>query len=157
MKMNRISQWVMTLLGVSVLLLAAYSVSLSTRLQALENVSRDPRAPATENAAVCPHITCAVSMAQLLSFPERYDGKRIRLGGLYCAGFELSALFPSWSTGILMREESIWVDNPRASIEPSKDECKKVEMSGVFSAGPKGHLNQHIGELKDVSTTVANR
>ena len=146
----------------TLLLSMGYSLHLNQRVRVLEIELRRREVQEPLHASACDEPTCPVSMVQLLAHPVRYHGQRIRVTGTYCLGFEMSALFPSGAAGILLREESIWIDNPGKQFMTEKDYpvaedgCKPVMMFGVFEAGKSGHLGKHFGRLVDVTTDAVD-
>ena len=161
MHMRRIQRLYGVAIFLVLLLPMGYSFHLNQRVRVLEIELGKREVQEPLHASACDEPTCPVSMVQLLAHPARYHGQRIRVTGTYCLGFEMSALFPSGAAGILLREESIWIDNPGKQFMTEKDYpveqdgCKPVMMFGVFEAGKSGHLGQHFGRLVDVTTDLA--
>lgn len=88
-------------------------------------------------------LPVAVSIAELLSSPERYDGKRITTSGSYRLGYESSTL----SNG----EHSLWIGRWSAMVKGTTSlqhlDDHQLTVDGIFFAGPSGHLGGYPGEI----------
>ncbi|MDG9923304.1 MULTISPECIES: hypothetical protein [unclassified Pseudomonas] len=88
-------------------------------------------------------LPVAVSIAELLSSPERYDGKRITTSGSYRLGYESSTL----SDG----EHSLWIGRWSAMVKDTTSlqylDDHQLTVDGIFFAGPSGHLGGYPGEI----------
>ncbi len=96
-----------------------------------------------------------VTISQLTSSPERYDGKFVRTEGFYLSAFETSALGEStYRQGemVYLTEPAIWLDP--STIESREDcfqtatvppeEVCKVKVAGYFEYGEGyGHLSAY--------------
>ena len=91
-----------------------------------------------------------VSLIQLISSPERYNGKPIRLIGFLRLEFEGNALYLHQEDFEHSLPNGIWINVPR---DLSKNENQilnnhYVICEGIFRAG---ELNQFRGELTSVN------
>jgi len=87
----------------------------------------------------------SVSIANLISNPEKFEGKSVVVTGYYYSRFEHSAIYPTqrnadsseWSDGL-------WVYGLSPFLE---FDDQRVAVSGIFSSKNKGHLGQWSGSI----------
>ncbi|MFC6840109.1 hypothetical protein [Xanthomonas theicola] len=86
-----------------------------------------------------------VSIAELISDPNKYEGEEISVAGFYYSGFERSVIYPSRRNP----DSSSWRDGLWVyGISPFLDlNDRKIVMSGIFSERRKGHLSQWPGSI----------
>jgi len=95
-----------------------------------------------------------VTVPEVYAHPERYDGRRIRVSGLYCTGFEEGALYGAASAA---PETAIWVEvleieeSDRELFDAQRRSCAPLVLTGGFKKGPSGHLDMYFGELHAVT------
>ena len=96
-----------------------------------------------------PPIT--VSIEELLSSPDRYDGKRVTTRGTYRLGYESSAL----SDG----SNSLWLGGWSAVAKETTPlqhlDDHELTVDGIFFAGPSGHLGGYPGEIVRLTRVAA--
>ena len=92
-----------------------------------------------------------VSMVQLLTQPEEYDGKRVRTFGYIHFEFE--------GNGIYLHKEDfdyrlisnrLWVDLTSGF---TSDECQDsyVLVEGIFDVHSRGHMGGSMGAISDIN------
>jgi len=120
-----------------------------------------------------PYVLRPPSLISILSNPEKYDGKRVRVTGFLHFQFEDSALyFSKDAADYLILENAIWVRyNEKPSLEPqiSQDKLKNrtinldyfdgryVMLEGTFKMNERGHLGAFSGTLENVTRVLENR
>ncbi len=100
-----------------------------------------------------------VDISDLLSNPERYQGREICTEGVYVSGFEASALGAStYQVGraVYLTEPAIWIEGAdirsrsncfEAQTTPPAEFCK-VTVCGLFECkGKHGHLGAYQCQL----------
>lgn len=94
-----------------------------------------------------------VSVIQLISDPQKYDGKRVQIIGFLRLEFEGNALY-------LHREDfehaisrnGLWIDVPTGMTKNQQDAVNMhyVICVGVFRANRHGHMGMFSGEIDDI-------
>jgi hypothetical protein len=94
-----------------------------------------------------------VSMVQLLSSPERYDGKTVVVFGFLTIGQEDNNLYlGKGDYDNVLLANSIWVDVSREMLARSAElNLKYVRIVGVFRLGNAGHHGIAVGGLGSIS------
>lgn len=95
-----------------------------------------------------------VSMVQLLSMPERYDGKLVRVIGVGNLEFEGNYLSISKEDYKYAAGNSVWIELGDKAI--SYDEAKEyngkyVIVEGFFDKDDRGHFDMFCGSIKNIS------
>ncbi|MDD0845051.1 hypothetical protein [Pseudomonas sp. Gutcm_11s] len=92
-----------------------------------------------------------VSIAELLSAPDRYNGKRITTQGTYHLGYESSALSDNG--------RSLWLGGWSAVAKKTTPlqylDDHQLTVDGIFFAGPSGHLGGYPGEIVRLTRVAA--
>jgi hypothetical protein len=96
-----------------------------------------------------------IEFRELLSFPEKYDGKRIRLLGYYHRAFESSCFTPSKDSEHSYGKGRIWIGGRSTFADPAKISNvndKMVIAEGTFNLRRKGHMGAYVGTLERLTT-----
>ena len=97
----------------------------------------------------------SVTMVQLLTSPERYDGKRIRVIGILNLEFEGTALYlrPNDASTIPTNyKNGFWISIPAETYKAKKALHRKpVILEGTFDVSLKGHLSGWQAGITDIS------
>lgn len=109
----------------------------------------------------------SVSIVQLLSNPERYDGRAMYVSGYLHVKFEDYGLYLDKESADYMRSEnSIWVDflerpeiRRRKGVAGSTNDVKQMDetfvtLFGVFRADEHGHLGGSPATIAEVSIII---
>jgi hypothetical protein len=93
-----------------------------------------------------------ISLIQLISKPDRYDGKVVRLEGFLRLEFEGNALYlHQEDDDHMLTKNAIWVDASADMIKRRNDLNKKyVLLEGTFDAKDHGHMGLFSGSLHKV-------
>ncbi len=102
-----------------------------------------------------------VSLVSLISTPEKYQGKLVRVNGYLHYRFEDNALYLSKDDGTyLIGKNSVWLHfSEDVKVQTSFNKGnpaltdlndKYVLVEGRFNKNDKGHLGAHSGALNDV-------
>ena len=96
-----------------------------------------------------------VSMVQLLSIPEKYDGKLVRVIGVGNLEFEGNYLSLSKEDHKYGAGNSVWIELGEKAI--SYDEAKEyngkyVIVEGFFDKDDRGHFDMFFGSIKNISS-----
>ena len=85
-----------------------------------------------------------VTLIELASNPARYEGMFVSVSGYYYSYFERAALFgtPEEEPYAHRASEGIWLLRMDRALAG-----KRVQISGIFTTGIKGHLGQWPGSL----------
>jgi hypothetical protein len=95
-----------------------------------------------------------VSILQLITNPQTYDGKRVRFIGFLRIEFEGNAIYLHREDfQYAISENAVWIDVPR---DMTKQEQQLVNMQYVICAGRfrgsrHGHMGMFSGEVTDVT------
>ena len=95
----------------------------------------------------------AVSMIQLIATPERYEGRLVRLAGVFQFGMEESALYLHREDADLLNgENGVWIDGKEGLTEKDYQALSGsyVLVEGVFTSKSRGHMGMFAGELRPV-------
>lgn len=95
-----------------------------------------------------------VSMVQLLTSPEKYDGKLVRVIGVGNLEFEANHLSLSKEDHTYNTGNSIWIELGEKAIsyeEAKKYNGKYVIVEGFFDKDDKGHFGMFCGAIKNIS------
>lgn len=94
-----------------------------------------------------------VSLIQLISTPEVFNGKQIRTIGFARLEFEGNAIYlHSEDAKQAISKNGIWVDVPDEFKKDTKNfNGKYLIVQGTFDAVHKGHLGMYSGSLTNVS------
>lgn len=107
-------------------------------------------------------LLCITTIRSLISRPQQFHNRRVRIGAKYLSGFEMSAFFDLdyafLKSGDLDLGKGIWLE----SILPGKEwpqdlDNKTVIIDGTFINRPSGHLGQYFGRLEDVELITSPR
>lgn len=95
-----------------------------------------------------------VSMVQLLSTPEKYDGNLVRVIGVGNLEFEGNYLSLSKEDHKYGAGNSVWIELGEKAI--SYDEAKEyngkyVIVEGLFDKDDRGHFDMFCGSIKNIS------
>lgn len=116
----------------------------------------------TPTWSVTPALTTQahVEFRDLVSNPQRYDGKSLCTNGVYVSGFEASALGASTyqrGSAVYLTEPAIWVENPdirsrtdcfKTDTTPPAEFCRAI-VCGLFEAGGSyGHLGGYSFQMR---------
>jgi hypothetical protein len=89
-----------------------------------------------------------VSMVQLLASPERFDGKRIQVQGVFQLGNEERALYLSRDDAAYLNfSNGLWLN----TIKGVDTNSTYVTVEGTFNVNGHGHLGLWPGEIREVS------
>lgn len=93
-----------------------------------------------------------VSLIQLISNPDRYDGKVVRLEGFLRLEFEGNALYlHQEDDDRMLTKNAIWVDANAGMMQRRNDLNQKyVLLEGTFDAKDHGHMGLFSGSLHKV-------
>jgi hypothetical protein len=105
----------------------------------------------------------APSLVELLSRPETYHGRRVRVIGFVNFAFEGNALYltrADWENGV--RRNGLWIDPPpqfESNWGPARGEPNRryVLIEATFRADHRGHLRLWSGALEQVTRVEAWR
>jgi len=97
------------------------------------------------------------SLLELITRPEVYDGRRVRVVGFVNFEFEGNALYLSrtdWENGLT--RSAVWVDPPtgfESNWGPARGQPNRryVIVEATFRAGRRGHLGLFSGALEEVT------
>ncbi len=97
------------------------------------------------------------SLLELITRPEIYDGRRVRVMGFVNFAFEGNALYLSrsdWENGLT--RSAVWIDPPpgfESDWGPSRVQPNRryVIVEAIFRASRRGHLNLFSGALEAVT------
>jgi len=90
-----------------------------------------------------------ISIIQLISNPEKYDGKIISVAGFLNLEFEETALYLSQNDEEhKLRKNSIWIE--KASDRCSIYHKEYVIITGTFDMKNNGHFGSFSGTLKKI-------
>jgi len=97
------------------------------------------------------------SLVELITRPEIYDGRRVRVVGWMNLAIEDSALYLSqtdWENGLT--RSAVWIDPPpnflidRGPTGPQPNR-RYVIVEGIFKARRRGHMDRYSGALEAVT------
>jgi hypothetical protein len=93
-----------------------------------------------------------ISLIQLISNPDKYDGKVVRLEGFLRIEFEGNALYlHQEDDDHMLTKNAIWVDASPDMTKRRNDLNKKyVLLEGTFDAKNHGHMGLFSGSLHKV-------
>lgn len=98
-----------------------------------------------------------VSVISLLSTPEKYDGRFVRVIGVGCIKFEGYAFYLSKDDyKYNVTKNALWMDLDYKSLNTSDKELEKwngkyVLVEGIFNSKKNGHLNLFSGTIENVT------
>lgn len=98
-----------------------------------------------------PNSYCQTTVYRLLQAPYQFNGRWVKVEGVYGGGFEESALYAPRdgeppSAMSYAKSSAIWV-SPGFKIEPNSMPRKVI--IGRFKWAPAGHMGEYFGELTD--------
>ena len=96
----------------------------------------------------------SVSLIRLLANPDRYEGRLVRVIGVFHFGMEESVLYlHREDEELLNANNAVWVSPKAGSREQDYKELSGafVIVEGRFTAKAHGHLGAFPGELQSVS------
>ena len=95
------------------------------------------------------NLTESVSIINLISTPEKYEGKTVRLVGVAKIEFEDNAIYLNQNDlKSLNYKNGIWLAVKKEQVsEFEKFSGKPVLVEGVFNSKRKGHLNLWSGSI----------
>lgn len=101
-----------------------------------------------------------VSIINLISTPEKYDGKLVSVKGFLIVAFENTVLFlhkEDLENGI--SKNGIWVNILRTDLNNLKLECdyKYARIVGTFNARSKGHMGAYSGSIVNIQLISPNK
>jgi hypothetical protein len=101
-----------------------------------------------------------VSLIRLLTRPEDYHNKFVRVEGYMHKKFENSAIYISKETAdYLINDCALWVSygDKELALEPDTEkgvlyfDGKYVLIEGIFDREKKGHLGAYPGEIREIN------
>ncbi|MDN3725528.1 hypothetical protein QRD02_14175 [Aequorivita sp. SDUM287046] len=106
-----------------------------------------------KNKDKSPGNPISVSAIQLISTPEKYDGKVIRVIGFVNLEFEGTALY-CYKSDFDNRnyKNSIWLEIPKKGIYELGKQCNGnyVSIIGTFNAQQNGHFGLFSGSIVEI-------
>lgn len=101
-----------------------------------------------------------VSLIQLIATPERFDGKRVIVIGVYKLDFESFALYLNeadakhfiQANSVALGVFKIGFNNTKSKDEWDKLNNSYVRVVGTFRHAPSGHMNLWASELTGISS-----
>jgi hypothetical protein len=98
---------------------------------------------------LCPDVkgsALRVSIADLASHPDRYNGKVVSVSGYYYSYFEHSAIYSTQETESYSHKfsDGLWIQGISPFAEVSG---KYLTLNGAFSSERHGHLGQWPGTI----------
>jgi hypothetical protein len=140
-------KWTLAAIGVVVL-----SLAISAAHMRLSNDSAPrPHDPAAyELSRQIAQQYEAVSLVGLLAEPERYDGRKVLVGGFVTLEMEGTSLHldeSAYEGGL--RKNALWLDAPDwlAAAEAGRLNRHYGEVAGTFVASQRGHMGAYSGAL----------
>lgn len=98
-----------------------------------------------------------VSLADVISNPQTYDGRHVRLHGFLILRFEGNALYISEADYRAERSDrSLWIDVSSRRPDASILSGKLAFVSGVIDTGNLGHLGLRPAALVNVSSMTVD-
>lgn len=93
----------------------------------------------------------SVPLVRVLSRPQDFDERRVRVSGYVSFGFEKDAVFlDEVSYNAALYANAIWISAPTLSAEErARFSRKYAYVEGVFDADLRGHMGDYSGALKD--------
>jgi hypothetical protein len=95
-----------------------------------------------------------VSFIHLISNPEKFEGKLLRVSGFMHVKPEDIGLYFSKESADYLMSESIWISFDSSFVKRNNIktfDSKYVELVGIFDKNEKGHISGFQGSLKSVS------
>jgi hypothetical protein len=96
-----------------------------------------------------------VSMIRLIAAPERYDGKKVRVIGFACLGFEADVVFiheDDYRRAIPKNALALRLtDQAGKMFDLKAAHLKYVIVEGTFSAAEMGHMRAASGGIVNVT------
>ena len=108
----------------------------------------------SENKNNSPGEALDVSIIQLISNPEKYDGKIIYVEGFIKIEFEGTALYlHQQDFEHRISKNAIWLNISREDLYGLINECseKYGSIIGLFKSEPKGHFGMFSGTITDIN------
>lgn len=96
----------------------------------------------------------SVSFIQLISNPEKFEGKLLRVSGFMHVKPEDIGLYFSKESADYLLGESIWISFDSSFIKKNSIrlfDAKYVELVGIYDKNERGHISGFQGSLKSVS------
>lgn len=99
------------------------------------------------------NVTESVSIINLISTPEKYEGKKIRVVGIAKIEFEGNAIYLSkQDLENAYYKNGLWLTlNSEEMSKFKKFSGKSVLVEGIFRSKKKGHLGLWSGSLNEIS------
>jgi len=94
-----------------------------------------------------PNRTCDVSILRLITTPDLFHGKVVRVAGVASVAFESNSISPTKET--IGAKSMLWVDFHH-DIHAKLD-GKPVVLEGTFDALSFGHLGAYAGSIHSVT------
>jgi len=92
-----------------------------------------------------------VSLAELITVPERFDGKRVRVVGYAHFEFEGSGLYlHREDSEHLLTKNGVWLTTP-AHTDLRRVNDRYVLVEGLFVAREHGHMGMWSGTIREVT------
>ena len=95
-----------------------------------------------------------VSMIQLISNPQAYDNKRVRITGFLHLEFEGNSIYlHSEDFRYALTKNALWIDVPKDMTQAQTKivNDQYVICTGTFVASRRGHMGMNSGEIADVT------
>jgi hypothetical protein len=114
----------------------------------------------------------SVSLIQLISNPNQFEGKRVRVKGYLHLKFEDYSLYLSQADAdYLIGRNSLWIEmgsqvqlqmvGKEGGLVPpdhiNQLDCRYVLIEGIFNESNKGHMGAHSGALAQVNRMMELR
>lgn len=95
-----------------------------------------------------------ISFEDILTEPQKWDGKRVKIVGWFSGGEEKSVIYPSRFHAWL-NKKGVWV-GPNSTIAikaetDSRDHAGLREIEGIFRSSQHGHLGGYCGTIDRVT------
>lgn len=101
-------------------------------------------------------MTTFVSMVQLLSNPEQYNGKKVRVVGYLWIEFEGTALYFHKEDKVnSLTKNAIALNLPEKAIKDGKQLSGHYALiEGVFDSSDTGHMGLYSGTIHSIQRTA---
>lgn len=92
-----------------------------------------------------------VSLLQLLSQPDVFNGKRVTVYGYCRLNFEATAIYLYKEDFIYGLSNSVWLEMSLKDITPGRRAIRYCVVEGTYRSTNRGHMGQYSGAIEHIS------
>lgn len=134
---------------------SVFMIVMLTQCETVPEQKKQHTEDVNNTSVVKPRVEKGVSLINLISNPEKFNGKSIRVEGFLIVSFESTILYfhkEDYDYGLY--QNGIWIEISKDDIASSKFgnlNKRYVLLEGTFDATNNGHFGKYVGGVERIT------